>query len=356
MKKSNKRYIGVDLHSRSFEFCILVKQGRGKEDLAVDRGRFPLTPEGVQAFAHKLSIHDELAVEAVSTFKRFSELLHRFSEPARVVAVNTLQFKFILKGADITKNDRIDAMKLAIFLSRDMLPPSRIKHGDQWELYQLCVNRSTLVQQRTVWLNKLRALLRGLGIEGKTVINTEKALKELVGSIPEGHLERDQAELCARMIRQLNQETDVQREKIVARAAGMPGFDGLCSITGVGPLTASILLAVIGDISRFSSPRKLTAYLGLAPRTYSSSGKTTSGGISKRGDPMARTALVQASWVLVRFSDYYAVRYAKLKNRGKKPGQAIIKIADNLLYEIYRTLKQGRVYDDFKSYSWSAGN
>ncbi len=79
----------------------------------------------------------------------------------------------------------------------------------------------------------------------------------------------------------------------------------LLSIPGVGPLTATALIAAIGDISVFNNGRELAAWLGLVPRQHSTGGRPTLLGISKRGDCYLRTLLIHGGRSVVRVASRY---------------------------------------------------
>jgi transposase len=74
-----------------------------------------------------------------------------------------------------------------------------------------------------------------------------------------------------------------------------PVVKALQSLRGVAPIVASTIVAEVGDISRFQSPRKLMAYLGLVPSEHSSGDKVSRGGITKTGNTHARRVLVEAA-------------------------------------------------------------
>ncbi len=106
---------------------------------------------------------------------------------------------------------------------------------------------------------------------------------------------------CLRQIEFLDGEVAAIDQKLARWAAGSPDVRRLMSIPGVGAGVAVTLMAAIGDISRFSSPRQLVAYLGLDPKVRQSADEPARHGrISKRGNAQARSVLVEAAWVAVR--------------------------------------------------------
>jgi len=108
------------------------------------------------------------------------------------------------------------------------------------------------------------------------------------------------AELCQE-IREIEARVDRVERQLQAMSQQLPVVAQLLTIPGVGLLTATALLAFIGDIRRFPSARHLASYLGLTPREYSSGLRRRLGGISKRGDGYLRTLLIHgARSVLLR--------------------------------------------------------
>ncbi len=92
-------------------------------------------------------------------------------------------------------------------------------------------------------------------------------------------------------------------QKLVALSAGHDDCQFLLAIPGVGLLTATALVAAIGDISVFKNGRELAAWLGLVPKRHSTGGKQTLLGISKRGGSYLRTMLILGARAVLKVSD-----------------------------------------------------
>jgi transposase len=117
----------------------------------------------------------------------------------------------------------------------------------------------------------------------------------------------------------------------------------LASIPGVGPVTIDVVLSEIGDIRRFSSQRKATAFAGLAPGIRESAGRAKHLGITKEGSRLLRWALVQAAWRLVNRTRHWGFLYDKLKRRcGAK--KAIVAVARRIWCVMVAMLKSGTEY------------
>jgi transposase len=106
---------------------------------------------------------------------------------------------------------------------------------------------------------------------------------------------------CLRHIDFLSGEITGLDQRIAQQALASPGFQRLLTIPGVDVGTAAAVIAAIGDITRFQSPGQLVAYLGLDPKVRQSGSEPARyGHISKRGDPQARSMLVEAAWISIR--------------------------------------------------------
>ncbi len=117
----------------------------------------------------------------------------------------------------------------------------------------------------------------------------------------------------------------------------------LDSIPYVGPVTIDIVLAEVGDIRRFGSLRKATAYAGLAPGIRESAGRRKELGITKTGSGILRWALVQASWRLVGRTRRWGSLFERLKRRCG-PKKAIVAVARRLWSVMVSMLLSGEKY------------
>jgi len=144
-------------------------------------------------------------------------------------------------------------------------------------------------------------------------------------------------------------EIDEINKELTDRGKKLPGHKNLTSITGIGDLSATILLNTIGDVDDFGDDKKLAAYFGIVPRVAVSNETSQYGKITKRGNKIARTALVQSTLIAIRYNHYLRRFYFKLKAK-KGSGKAIIATARKLLTIVYRTLKNDWVFEDFNKF------
>jgi len=196
------------------------------------------------------------------------------------------------------KTDGADAKGLLEAMRNDELRPVPVKSIDQHVLASLHRMRSAWMATRTARLNILRGLLRELGVTirvgAQQVVPQVWALVSDAGlRIPDAlrpvlaETAREIGELEAR-IREVERslESMARVSEVVVR---------LRTIPGVGLLTATALMAFVGDVRRFPSGRHLASYLGLTPRESSSGLRRRLGAISKRGDPYVRMLLIHGA-------------------------------------------------------------
>jgi transposase len=218
----------------------------------------------------------------------------------RVVVANAQDVRAISHAR--VKSDRFDARTLAELLAAGMLDPVWVPDGETAALRRRVARRAALVRQRTRAKNEVHATLsRALlgrcpvsdlfGIDGRAWLAQQ----------PLGAEEQETVTGCLRQIDFLDQEIAMVDRRLCEWAVRSTEAVRLMSIPGVGVGVAVTLMAAIGDISRFSSPRQLVAYLGLDPKVRQSGDEPPRHGrISKRGNAQARSVLVEAAWVAAR--------------------------------------------------------
>jgi len=331
------RHVGIDLHRNRFTCCVRLENGRNY--LSVWK------LEDLPGFVKKLRPSDEVAVEVTGNTRLFYNAVA--PHVARVVAVDPNQFRVI--SHSVKKTDPNDARNLALYLSKGLLPEVRMKEKTQAQIASLTQTRDTLVKLRTVLKNKINNILSAHGINlEREALSTEKKLDEVL-AMEFDPMIRTELKVIVEQIRSLNDSIGELEKTITAEGQKLPGHKNLTSIKGIGPLTGSILLSVIGDIHDFADEGKLAAYFGIVPRVSNSNETERTGRITKRGSKLGRTALVQCALIAQRFSPYLKNFYEKTKAR-RGTGKAIIALARKLLGIVYRTLKNKWVFADFPNF------
>jgi len=229
------------------------------------------------------------------------------------------------------------------------LPEVRMKDKTQRSMAHLAQTRDLLVKQRSALKTKINSLLSAEGINLKREsLSSNKALDRVL-ALPLSPILAAEARVLVAQIRSLTGSIAELEELIEAEGPRLAGHENLISIKGIGPVGAAVLLSVIGDIRDFPDPGKLAAYLGLVPRVQNSNETEHSGRITKQGNKLARTTLVQCALIAKRYSSYLQQFYQRIQRR-RGGGKANIALARKFLGVIYHTLKNNWVFTDFPNF------
>ncbi len=211
--------------------------------------------------------------------------------------------QFVKPYVKTNKNDTADAEAICEAVTRPTMRFVPIKNGEQQAVLSLHRARQGFVKARTAQANQIRGLLIEYGI------TIPQGIGHITKRIPE-ILEDGENELPG-VFRQLLQRLGDHLKELDRQAIELDAqiqtwhreseaSKKLAHIPGIGPLTASALIASIGDARSFKNGRQLAAWLGLVPRQHSSGGKHVLQGISKRGDTYLRTLLIHGARSVIR--------------------------------------------------------
>jgi len=201
------------------------------------------------------------------------------------------------------KSDAADAEAICEAVTRPTMRFVAVKSAERQSLLMLHRTRELLVRQRTMLVNALRAHMAEFGVVARAGL---PQVKELLATIAD---EEDQripplARTClkglARQLLSLEGEIVAAEKRIYAWHRTNEDSRRLESTPGIGPITASALVASITDPQVFKSGRMMAAWIGLVPRQNSTGGKERMGGISKQGDQYLRWLLVIGAMTVIR--------------------------------------------------------
>lgn len=256
---------------------------------------------------------------------------------------NTYTLRLIADSSK--KNDKIDSKLLMELLAKDYLPTCYQPTVEEKLLREKLRWRIKLMRSRTQYKNMAHALMDKENQGGPVHSNKQRKLlskcTQLIGE-RQKRLKHN-LEIIEYFDKRVSKE-DVELEDL---AKNNPDIARLKTIPGVGNISAFMLFAELGDISRFKKARQVSGYFGLVPRLYASSDVHYLGHITKRGCGPVRRLLVQDAWMAVKVSKVFRQRYNRiLKRRGKKV--AIIAIARVIAEIAYRILRDKTEFDEKK--------
>ena len=234
-----------------------------------------------------------IGMEACGSAHHWARKLQAMGHTVKLMAP-----QFVKPYVKTNKNDAADAEAICEAVGRPNMRFVPIKNVEQQAVLALHRARQGFVKARTAQANQIRGLLQEFGLIipqgihhlGERVPQLlEDASNELPGAF---------RLLVQRLLDHLK-ELDRQVKELEAQIQGWHRANDLscrlAQIPGVGPLTASALVASIGDAGSFDNGRQVAAWLGLVPRQHSSGGKSNLLGMSKRGDTYLRTLLIHGA-------------------------------------------------------------
>lgn len=240
-----------------------------------------------------------IGMEACGSAHYWSRELTKLGHTVKLMSPQHV--KPYIKG---NKNDANDAAGICEAVTRPSMKFVGAKSIEQQDILMLHRIRSQKVKHRTALINQIRGLLAEFGIVLTKRVDPFK--RELLLVLSDSNCHK-LSELGRRTLYQLYEDMlqlDTQLERVERElkeaTRACDACQRLMSLPGVGWITASALVAHIGDVTQFKNGRELSAYFGLVPRQYSSGGKNNLLGISKRGDAYIRTLVIHGSRSVLR--------------------------------------------------------
>lgn len=370
---SGKREIacGVDVHNKFIVTTILSSDGLKLQD------RFDTTLDDLLKFKDWLKENGCHKVAMESTGNYWVPIYNVLEGSVNFILANAYHIKHI-PGR---KTDTLDSEWLAELCLKNLISPSRIFTRDHRELRSLTRSRESLIKVRTKiknWVTheleaaciKLssvlsdvfgksgRHIIDGLlnGIDLDTILESipsrrVRAIKEEIRGIIQSNLSPSQVFLIQSHLNMIDsitkQITEIDAEISCLISSRKGDLKIALSMPGMGIISASAILAEIGDFRDFSSPDKLAAYCGLVPSVYQSAGKLINGHITKQGSPHIRAMLTEVAHAIMRSKQNSRLKkfFLRIKaRRGTKIG--IVALARKVLCILYHLLMSQELYQD----------
>lgn len=277
--------VGIDLAKHVFQ--VHGVDARGKRVLTRQLRR-----DQVKAFFARQPAC-RIGLEACASAHYWARELSALGHTVRLMAP-----QFVKPYVKTNKSDRADAEAICEAVDRPNMRFVPVKTPDQQAVLALHRVREGWVKARTAQSNQLRGLLAEYGIvmpKGLAALYREvpRVLEDAENGLPD-LFRQLLADLLAHL-RELDARVNDLERRIRAWHRRHPVSRRLAQVPGIGPISASALVASIGDARAFRNGRQLAAWLGLVPRQHSTGGKATLMGISKRGDRYLRTLLIHGA-------------------------------------------------------------
>jgi transposase len=277
--------IGLDLAKYVFEV-----HGVDAQDKVVLRKT--LRRDGVPQFFADLP-PCIVGMEACSGAHYWAKVLSDLGHEIRLISP-----QFVTPYVKSNKNDRNDAEAICEAVGRPSMRFVPPKSSEQLEIQAVHRIRQRLVSDRTRLVNQIRGLLAEHGVViGREISRLRRGLKQIVDGddINLGIIIRDLVRDVHEELAELDQRIALYNRRIRDLFRTNEMCQRIGKIEGIGPITATALVAAVGDRSCFKNGREFAAWLGLVPKQRSSGGKARLFGISKRGDRYLRTLMIHGA-------------------------------------------------------------
>lgn len=331
--------VGVDLAKNVFQV-----HGVDRDEKPVWQRKLK-RDEWIKILLDKIEPGCVIGMEACGGAHHWARMLE-----AKGYAVKLIAPQFVKPYVKSNKNDARDAEAICEAMSRPNMRFVSIKTVEQQDVQAVHRVRTGLMEQRIAKANQIRGLVSEYGLVAPIQVSHLRA------AIPEW-LEDAENGLTRRFRRLLNglwsdlqsldQRLKEMDREIAEIAAANPVAQRLQQLRGVGPMTATALLATVGDASQFKNGRQMAVSLGLTPKQNSSGGKEKLLGISKRGDPYVRSLLVHGARSVIRLAkskDDRLSQWVMRISNAHHPNVAVVAMANKTARIAWAMIRNGSDY------------
>src|SRR6202158_4652125 len=293
-----------------------------------------------KAFYQQLAAPALIGVEATGNSQWFIEMVRELGHEIGVGVAPEIRPSYVRKQ----KTDKRDAAHILKLVVEGRFPRLWTPDGEQRDLRQLVLHRHKLVEIRSRVKNELQHLALNKGMQRKAKLWSQAGQK-LLRELPLKPWAACRREDLLGLLALLNQQIGTLDQPRRQAAEEHPQARLLMTQPGGGPNTALAYVLTMGDVSRFARGKQVASYLGLIPREESSGGRQKLGAITKQGNRMLRSLLVEAAQIAVRYDPEFRKQY--LHRCHQKPkGVAKVAAARQLAVRLYWMLRTQTGYPE----------
>jgi len=368
--RKREKACGIDVHKRKLVATMLSSNGESvtKEFSNDFSGVDPLRDWIIGESC------DVVAFESTGIYWRFLYL--NLKETVPIEVANAYQ----IKNIPGKKTDARDSEWIATLALNSQISPSRILDGVHEEFRSILRYRKKLVQDRTSVKNRIHKILDTeniklarlftdiFGKSGRIVLEAiikGTDIDEVMATLPP-RMRKKKEEINEILVSSISQADLIQLDSLIntlkcldaeikrmeanialyAKELHEEEWNILCSVPGIGPLSASMILGEISDIHHFDKPEKLVSWAGLNPSVYQSAGVNHTGHITKQGDAYLRWIMTEcATGCIKKKGTHLYAFFERVRNKvGYK--KAIVALARKLLTLVWHLLTNNEKYED----------
>lgn len=329
--------IGVDLHKRESQICIMDQSGVVSEKrIVTSRERF----SAILGDRPRARVLIEASTESEWVARHIESLNHEV-----IVADPNFAPMYAHRSRRV-KTDKRDARVLAEALRMGAYRPAYRLSDERRHIRTELAVRDALVKTRSRYISLSKSFLRRDGY--RVASSMSKHAAERITELPLSEQLSQELRPLLDIIEPINLEIEAADFRVIQLMAADKDVELLTSVPHIGPLTACAIVATADDISRFETSEQFAAYLGLVPREKSSGEKVLRGRITKAGNSRTRSLLVEAALRIMRSKQVETAALRSWSNRiAAKRGKRIatVALARRLATIVYAVWKSGKQYD-----------
>ena len=285
--------VGIDLSKNVFHVCAADERGRTKHEYKFNRKQLRQFAATTPACL--------VAMEACGSAYHWARVFQRFGHRVRLISP-----QYVKPFVRTNKNDCNDASAIVVAATQAHMPAVPCKSIEQQDVQMLHRIRSRRIAERTALINQIRGLLLEYGISIRGGPGAVRAALPDILEDAENELSVLGRGAFAELLEELRAIDELIRavdRHIRVLFRDNEACQRLAAIDGVGVLTATALVAAVGDGREFENGRHLAAWLGLVPRQHSTGGRPRLFGISRRGDTYLRMLFIHGARSALRVAD-----------------------------------------------------
>jgi transposase len=300
-------------------------------------------------FYQQLATAVLIGMEATGNSQWFVELVEDLGHAIWIGDAAQIRASYVRKQ----KTDKRDAAHILKLLLEGRFPRLWTPDREQRDLRQLVLHRHKLVMIRSRVKNELQHLSMNKGMQRRRTLWSQAGQK-LLRELPLKKWAAWRREDLLGLLAMLDEQIGKLDRAVEQAAAENPQSKLLMTQPGVGPNTALAFVLTIGDVARFPRGKQVASYLGLIPREESSGGRQKLGAITKQGNRMLRSLLVEAAQNAVRYDPQFRREYV---HRCHQKPKAVAKVAAarKLAVRLYWMLRTQKPYPEIVRIESSSG-
>ncbi len=281
-----------------------------------------------------------IGMEATGNSQWFIEVVQDLGHEIWIGDAAQIRASYVRKQ----KTDKRDAAHILKLVVEGRFPKLWTPDREQRDLRQLVLHRHKLVEIRSRVKNELQHLSLNRGLQRQAKLWSQAGQK-LLRELPLHRWAACRREDLLGLLAMLHQQIGKLDEAVQQAAEEHPQAKLLMTQPGVGPNTALAFVLTMGEVSRFPRGKQVASYLGLIPREESSGGRQKLGAITKQGNQLVRSLLVEAAQIAVRFDPGLRKQY-RHRCHQKPKGVAKVATARKLAVRLYWMLRTEKPYPE----------